>query len=457
MMRGPTRAPLHPPQSGARFRARRAMRPPRPLPALLALLALAALASGASTPARAAGCRVTVSPLTLAGTTPARLAALEPSPSKVPTVVHGLVDMMVVATDGAIEVGDGRGGRGGKADHPDPLRPPSPSLPQPPFTLEASLPPGATVTWATNMELTGEAPGTAATFASAANRPLLTPGSKPAHVAYQVNATSQAFAPTAVSVNGAPCELEAGADLAAPVPPLPTPADPLAAAGLRRSWQAEKPVSTNGALLIGVDGKPFTVKGLNWFGFENGQTIVDGLWGNVQDAVVADFATVAWRMKLLGFNTIRLPFSFQAFGQAPRDPTYRTCNNVTDAAVRASVIKPGVSVPAAAPLWRLPAGIPQTPGVCNDYVPRDSVRQRLLWASRFLAANGFYVVLDDHMIYDTLVRREGRGEGESESGSRKRARPTTPPLLSFLFRSWTTPPSGCNPGPTWPATWRPTR
>ena len=47
-------------------------------------------------------------------------------------------------------------------------------------------------------------------------------------------------------------------------------------------------------------------------------TIVDGLWGNVQDAVVADFATVAWRMKLLGFNTIRLPFSFQAFGQAPR-------------------------------------------------------------------------------------------------------------------------------------------
>lgn len=125
--------------------------------------------------------------------------------------------------------------------------------------------------------------------------------------------------------------------------------------------------------------------------------------------------------------------------------------------MRASVIKPGVSVPAAAPLWRLPAGIPQTPGVCNDYVPRDSVRQRLLWASRFLAANGFYVVLDDHMIYDTLVRREGRGEGGSESGSLTRARPTTPPLLSFLFRSWTTPPSGCNPGPTWPATWRPTR
>jgi hypothetical protein len=62
-----------------------------------------------------------------------------------------------------------------------------------------------------------------------------------------------------------------------------------------------------------------------------------------------------------------------------------------------------VSVPASAPLWRMPAPITQTPGVCNDYVPRDSVKQRLLWAASFLAANGFYVVLDDHMAYDTLV------------------------------------------------------
>ena len=283
---------------------------------------------------------------------------------------------------------------------------------QPNFTLEADLPPGVTLgDWTMNMDAAAasDADAASASFIAAADRPRLAPGGKPAHVAYQVNATSQAFAPAVVRVNGVACELASKADFAAPVPPLPVPADPLAAAGLRRSWAAERPVSVNGSQLVGVDGKPFTIVGANWFGFENGQTIVDGLWGNVQNAVVADFATVAWRLKLMGFNTVRLPFSFQAFAQTPRDPTYRTCGNVTDAAVRASVIPPGVTVPADAPLGRMPAPIAQTPGVCTDYVPRDSVKQRLLWAAKFLAANGFYVVLDDHMAYDTLVRRKGGG------------------------------------------------
>lgn len=70
---------------------------------IFALLA-AATAAAAATPPSKAGCRVTVSPLTLAGTYSARQAASEPSPSKVPTTVHGLVDMMVVATEGTIEV-----------------------------------------------------------------------------------------------------------------------------------------------------------------------------------------------------------------------------------------------------------------------------------------------------------------------------------------------------------------
>ena len=36
-----------------------------------------------------------------------------------------------------------------------------------------------------------------------------------------------------------------------------------------------------------------------------------GLWAG-STSLTADFATVIWRMQLLGFNTIRLPFSFQA-------------------------------------------------------------------------------------------------------------------------------------------------
>lgn len=51
-----------------------------------------------------------------------------------------------------------------------------------------------------------------------------------------------------------------------------------------------------------------TLQGINWFGFET-LAIVAGLWTQAQ--ISNDFQYVAWRIKLLGFNTIRLPFSFQ--------------------------------------------------------------------------------------------------------------------------------------------------
>lgn len=37
---------------------------------------------------------------------------------------------------------------------------------------------------------------------------------------------------------------------------------------------------------------------------------MDGLWQG-PNAITQNFDTVAWRIKLMGFNTIRLPFSFQ--------------------------------------------------------------------------------------------------------------------------------------------------
>lgn len=52
------------------------------------------------------------------------------------------------------------------------------------------------------------------------------------------------------------------------------------------------------------------MQGLNWFGFETASTNVAGLWAGFS-SLTQDFATVVWRMKLLGFNAVRLPFSFQ--------------------------------------------------------------------------------------------------------------------------------------------------
>ena len=67
---------------------------------------------------------------------------------------------------------------------------------------------------------------------------------------------------------------------------------------------------TSGGLIYGPDGNTVTLHGLNWFGFDDGNTIVDGLWVG-SDSSTLDVATILLRMKALGFNAIRLPFSFK--------------------------------------------------------------------------------------------------------------------------------------------------
>jgi hypothetical protein len=108
-------------------------------------------------------------------------------------------------------------------------------------------------------------------------------------------------------------------------------------------------VSPKGTLQTSSGAAPL-LRGLNWFGWEGGQHNPDGLWafcddnstslGCAQDGEVApwtfpspaigaagqnamqiyfwqrrmtnDFAAVAWRLRLLGFNAVRLPFTFAA-------------------------------------------------------------------------------------------------------------------------------------------------
>lgn len=57
------------------------------------------------------------------------------------------------------------------------------------------------------------------------------------------------------------------------------------------------------------------LRGLNWFGFEIGATLPDGLWQG-PTALTLDFITVLRRIKLLGFNTIRLPMSLKVGSEA---------------------------------------------------------------------------------------------------------------------------------------------
>ena len=46
---------------------------------------------------------------------------------------------------------------------------------------------------------------------------------------------------------------------------------------------------------------------------------------------VQDFATVVFRMKALGFNTIKLPFSFEALYAGDKRPFYDGCSNLASA------------------------------------------------------------------------------------------------------------------------------
>lgn len=165
---------------------------------------------------------------------------------------------------------------------------------------------------------------------------------------------------------------------------------------------ALQPVSVSGTQLIGVDGKPLSLKGLNYFGFETaGGSMVDGLWGS-SDSMVLDFATIVQRQALLGFNAVRLPFSFKnLFGGSLQSFT-QYCNVDTQDSIVKATTDPSVNADIRkAPL--LPNPAPQTPGVCNSYLPNTSVLDRFLWVVRFYASNGIYVIVDNHSNLDSTV------------------------------------------------------
>jgi len=147
------------------------------------------------------------------------------------------------------------------------------------------------------------------------------------------------------------------------------------------------------------DGRPVAIHGFNYFGFNNGQTMLDGLWSN--NALSGDFATVVRRQKLLGFNSVRIPFSFKDFQQTPRSFVHQSCPLPSDMEVARSVTPPDVPVLGPAPpLPNPPPASAYEGNVCNAYLPNSSVRERLIYVIRFYISNGFVVMLDNHLRED---------------------------------------------------------
>ncbi len=90
--------------------------------------------------------------------------------------------------------------------------------------------------------------------------------------------------------------------LAAPVAPVPVAASATAQPATAQTIVA--PLHTRGSQIVDASGARVVLQGVNWFGFETSNQVVQGLW-------TRDYKSVLAQIRDLGFNTIRLPFSLQ--------------------------------------------------------------------------------------------------------------------------------------------------
>ena len=73
------------------------------------------------------------------------------------------------------------------------------------------------------------------------------------------------------------------------------------------------PLSTSGRFIVDADGRRVRLAGVNWYGFHEDDGVAPGL-----DRT--DRRTLARRIAMLGFNSVRLPFSLWMTEQAAPVP-----------------------------------------------------------------------------------------------------------------------------------------
>ena len=106
---------------------------------------------------------------------------------------------------------------------------------------------------------------------------------------------------------------------------------------------------------------------------QNGQTATDGLWQG-PTALTQDVLNEVRRMKLLGFNAVRLPYSMaDLVNLTATNFRYASCANIAQADIIQSVTNPGVTLPAGAPSGHRSSQVEACPRTC---VKVPSHRQR---------------------------------------------------------------------------------
>ena len=183
---------------------------------------------------------------------------------------------------------------------------------------------------------------------------------------------------------------------------------PMTVEPVGRTEAALQPVSIQNGVLIGTDGKPLVMRGLNWFGMEEpGNSMLDGLWIG-SDSITKDFATIVYRYQLLGFNAVRLPFNFQNLYNLAPSSISVPCNIDSQQTIAQSTLDPAANADASTAPG--PVAPPtQTPGTCNAYLPQDTTINRFLAIIRYFAQNNFYVIIDNHLNLDPTAINDPAG------------------------------------------------
>jgi hypothetical protein len=164
-------------------------------------------------------------------------------------------------------------------------------------------------------------------------------------------------------------------------PPRGTPPPPL---DIRR-----------GQLVNRLNGRDVTIRGINWFGFNVDMGMVDGLWAGGIDAAT-DFNKIAYQIRMLGFNAVRLPFAHRFLNKTDVWNLVRECKPVSGVQLKDRLIAPedANQIALRRTLPPHPAPMRNAPGKCNTYLPTRSNQDRLLFAVQQFVALGMYVVLD---------------------------------------------------------------
>ncbi|KAK9846255.1 hypothetical protein WJX81_000135 [Elliptochloris bilobata] len=143
--------------------------------------------------------------------------------------------------------------------------------------------------------------------------------------------------------------------------------------------------------------QPVQIKAFSWYGFNDGSTMVGGLWAG-SHTQVGDFATVVYRAQLLGFNAVRLPFRFSDLNLPAKNWTF-PCTQDTLGMIKGNLSNPlspyggadysslAFPAPVAYPFFSA-----SNNGICNTYLPNDSTLNRFLWVVQYLVGAGFYVI-----------------------------------------------------------------